>query len=372
MDLMKALRPSWWFSAHLHVRFTAEYDHTGGGVSDWGKGKGDSSYDRSSGPTRPNVAKNTDEIVMDEEDEDNELPTTSSLPAAPSGPARNTDEIVMDDEDDEPIATTSTAQQTEETPNLDDVVAQPAVASSSGASSDPTLPSTTKFLALDKCLPRRRFLEIVDIPSPQSHFPPRLTFDMEWLAISKAMHHLLSTDRKHSVQPRISLAKDWVKTELEWVKKKITSMKSEKGEQGTSSEQGTDEDFELEISRPEVMLSHDWPEGIYNHGDIEYLLKTKPWFKDGINKSDLGNPHAMTLLKTVRPSWWFSAHMHVRFTAEYNHTSESTSEWGRGAPSQGPAGPSIVKNADEIVMDDEDEDELPKLESLSQQNKGNS
>ncbi|PVF95639.1 hypothetical protein CPB86DRAFT_568097 [Serendipita vermifera] len=243
MDLMKALRPSWWFAAHLHVRFQAEYDHTGGGVSDWGKGKGEPSYGRSPGPAGPSVVKNADEIVMDDDDEGSEHPS-SSLPAASSASAKNTDEIVMDDDDDEAATAVSTAQQAEEEPNPDNSTAVPTDTPSSG----PSLPYTTKFLALDKCLPRRRFLEIVDIPSPQSHFPPRLTFDVEWLAISKAMHPLLSTERKHSVQPRVTLAKEWVKTELEWIKKKIASMKSEKGDHSASSEQGKDEDSELEIS----------------------------------------------------------------------------------------------------------------------------
>ncbi|PVF95640.1 hypothetical protein CPB86DRAFT_567990 [Serendipita vermifera] len=117
---------------------------------------------------------------------------------------------------------------------------------------------------------------------------------------------------------------------------------------------------------PEVMISHDWPEGIYNHGDMECLLKVKPWFKQGIDKQDLGNPHMMTLLKTVRPSWWFSAHMHARFTAEYNHTSD-VSDLGKGGASESP----LVKNADEIVMDD-DEDEPIDTIIAAQDTKGHS
>jgi hypothetical protein len=105
---------------------------------------------------------------------------------------------------------------------------------------------------------------------------------------------------------------------------------------------------------PEIFISHDWPEGIYRYGDTAMLLNTKPFFKQDIAKGELGNPHMMDVLKTLKPSWWFSAHLHVRFQAEYDHVGEGVSDWrtARGGDRSIPI--PAPKNADEIIMDGSD------------------
>ncbi|KAG8713857.1 hypothetical protein FRC08_012723 [Ceratobasidium sp. 394] len=69
------------------------------------------------------------------------------------------------------------------------------------------LPSrrTTRFLALDKCVPNRPYMQLSDItpstPPAPSASPPTLTFDREWLAISRALHPFLSTTRRQQNLP---------------------------------------------------------------------------------------------------------------------------------------------------------------------------
>ncbi|KZT38916.1 Metallophos-domain-containing protein [Sistotremastrum suecicum HHB10207 ss-3] len=74
----------------------------------------------------------------------------------------------------------------------------------------------------------------------------------------------------------------------------------------------------------DVFMSHDWPNTIEQHGDIERLLKQKPWFRKDLDKGELGSPPLMKLLMSLKPKRWFSAHMHVKFRAVVRHEHDST------------------------------------------------
>ena len=56
-----------------------------------------------------------------------------------------------------------------------------------------------------------------------------------------------------------------------------------------------------QISTPDIVLSHDWPQGIYNHGDTQTLLRKKRFLTESVNDGSLGNPFHMELMQKLRP-----------------------------------------------------------------------
>ncbi|KAM8933989.1 lariat debranching enzyme [Pelodytes ibericus] len=71
----------------------------------------------------------------------------------------------------------------------------------------------------------------------------------------------------------------------------------------------------------EIFLSHDWPRSIYHYGDKKRLLKQKDFFRQEVGNNTLGSPAALELLHHLQPSYWFSAHLHVKFAAFMQHKS---------------------------------------------------
>jgi lariat debranching enzyme len=81
-----------------------------------------------------------------------------------------------------------------------------------------TVPSelgATNFLALDKCLPNREYLECIDLPDVDAT-DARLEYDPEWLAITKALNPWLSVDypqtlpKPDEMPELLSEARAWV------------------------------------------------------------------------------------------------------------------------------------------------------------------
>ncbi|KAI0047048.1 Metallophos-domain-containing protein [Auriscalpium vulgare] len=199
-DLLFNLKPAWWFAAHLHVRFEATVVHES---PDQPMGDG------AAAPAPAPVARNPDEIAIDDDDdedgaaagEDSKAPVVEAVVEATPTEAQhsNPDEITLDDEEED-------------------------VAPPPPPPPPPPPRRETKFLALDKCLPNRQFLEVVDLPTSASFADapaPVLAFDPEWLAITRAFHPFLSTTRYQPPFPSLEEAWESIGKELAWVKENV-------------------------------------------------------------------------------------------------------------------------------------------------------
>ncbi|CAM1504190.1 Fc.00g017810.m01.CDS01 [Cosmosporella sp. VM-42] len=114
----------------------------------------------------------------------------------------------------------------------------------------------------------------------------------------------------------------------------------------------------------DVGLSHDWPRAVENHGDAEWLFRKKPAFRSESRDGTLGSVAAEYVMDRLRPPHWFSAHMHVKFSALKTYADKDVAPV-EVAQQEGESSATATKesNPDEIDLDMDDEDaEEPKPE----------
>lgn len=246
--VMDRLRPPYWFAAHMHCRFSAikSYDEepilpaalvSSAPVTDAAVA---SSIDT------PEIPHNADEIDLDMDD-DNGAPLVQPTAKKEAPSATNQDEISLDDEDDTATEKPAEPQVTSSVPSdirdqLPAAFSRPATRRPDRASERPPPEITNKavrFLALDKCLPGRKFLQLLEVqpcatskeaasssPSSEPRAKPKFEYDPEWLAITRVFApHISLGDREARFPPDLGEAhyRPLIEKEEEWVNEHIVN-----------------------------------------------------------------------------------------------------------------------------------------------------
>ncbi|XP_018937934.2 LOW QUALITY PROTEIN: lariat debranching enzyme-like [Cyprinus carpio] len=73
----------------------------------------------------------------------------------------------------------------------------------------------------------------------------------------------------------------------------------------------------------DIFMTHDWPRGIYHYGNTNQLLRQKKFLRQEVESGTLGSPAAADLLDHLQPTYWFSAHLHVKFAAMMQHEAKN-------------------------------------------------
>lgn len=230
------LRPSHWFSAHLHVRYEATVNH--GETERDGTAVNGSAGSQQAGNVLSSDARrlvhNEEEIDLDMDEEGG-----SSKAQEPSKAVENPDRIDIDDDEDtiKPDGQDQADTPQPQASDPEDLRSQ-LPASFSKPSQDAPLAepattidnTTTRFLALDKCLPSRKFLELLEIPaspftptldihSASKDSPYMLHYDPEWLAITRVF--AASSSGTQQPHPRRAQYAPLIDAELRWVNENI-------------------------------------------------------------------------------------------------------------------------------------------------------
>ena len=83
--------------------------------------------------------------------------------------------------------------------------------------------------------------------------------------------------------------------------------------------------FKLKLlSKPvNIVMSHDWPRGVHHYGNLDELFQSTGSQVHESDINDLCSLAAEDILRTLQPDYWFSAHLHIHFSANVFHSQTS-------------------------------------------------
>lgn len=223
--VMDRLRPPYWFSAHMHCKFTAIKTYPPSSVTR-------ASNTSAPPPQDPAVVASGDAGVQESNPDEIDLDMDDEETAVPSAQDGNNLEA-----SDAP-ADTGNAVSDELRAQLPASFVQPKLQEKKipGQPVPATITNTTvRFLALDKCLPGRKYLQVCDIEPADSEelarYPPasdaprfKLQYDPEWLAITRALSKELRIgDRSAQTPPDLGEEQylPLIETERAWVEQNV-------------------------------------------------------------------------------------------------------------------------------------------------------
>ncbi|KAJ9069890.1 lariat debranching enzyme [Entomophthora muscae] len=196
--LLHRLKPRYWLAAHLHVHFEVKFQHQAEISTRQLVGIGEAAVAPSSAEDDPRNL-NSDEISLDFDKPEHCLEE-----------ATDTVSIVTEanKSNENPNQTTVHVKKDAET--IPDVASVKQAALVGGKLCDKGVKRSletrelevTHFIALDKCLAKRRFMKIIEIPQPDPNIlesaAGELCYDVDWLAITKAFHPHLNLTQSAS------------------------------------------------------------------------------------------------------------------------------------------------------------------------------